>query len=156
MDNQLVSSGAGQQARLRVISSTAFDLVKAAAPEEEVRAALSPEDRNALPLAIREIAQQLAPGGPADEEQIAMSLGRQIGLLKAGLAAEHKEDWMAVAFAELKDLPPDMVIEALREVRRKARYEGDVVPFTLEIVAPLVAKLQTERKYVERLLEIAG
>lgn len=63
---------------------------------------------------------------------------------------------MACAFAELGNLPPDLVIEALREVRRKARFEGDVVPMVLEIVDPQVAKLRTERKYVGRLLEIAG
>ena len=156
MDNQLVNAGAGLQARQQVISSTAFDLVRAGAPVEEVKAALSQDDRAALPLAIRAIDQDLALGGPADEAAIATSLGRQIGLLKAGLAAEHKEDWMACAFGELKNLPPDMVMHALRDVRRKARFEGDVVPMVLEIVDPQVAKLQTERKHVERLLEIAG
>jgi hypothetical protein len=156
MENQLVKADAAQQAKQLVISSIAFDLVRAEAPEEEVRAALLPEIRSALPVALRAIAQELAPGGPEDHDHIALSLGRQIGLLKAGLAAEHKEDWMGVAFAELGDLPPDMVIEALRTVRRKARFEGDVVPLVLEIVEPQVARLNTERKHVERLLEIAG
>jgi hypothetical protein len=109
-----------------------------------------------LPLAIRSLLQDLAPGGPADHEEIAVGLGRQIGLLKAGLATEHKEDWIGCAFVELANLPPDMVVNALREVRRKARFEGDVVPMVLEIVEPKIAQLQTERKHIEKLLEIAG
>lgn len=98
----------------------------------------------------------LAPPGPQDREQIVVALGRQIGLLKAGLAAEHKEDWIAVAFGELCDQPADMVLEALREVRRSARFEGDVVPAVLDIVEPKAAKLRTERDRVEKLEAIAG
>lgn len=109
-----------------------------------------------MPLALRTVRQSLASGGPADHEAIAVALGRQIGMLKAGLAAEHKEDWIGICFAELSQLPPDMTIEALQDVRRKARFEGDVVPMVLEIVEPKVAKLQTERKHLERLVAIAG
>ena len=85
-----------------------------------------------------------------------MALGRQIGLLKAGLAVEHKEDWIGIAFSELSGFPPDMVLEALRDVRRRARYEGDVIPFVLEIVEPQVATLRTEHRRLERLQAIIG
>lgn len=156
MDMQLVNVDAGQQARRQVVSSTAYDLVRADAPEEEIRRSLSPAVRQLIPVAIRAVRQELASGGPQDHEQIAVLLGRQIGLLKAGLASEHKEDWIGVAFADLAHLPPDMTMEALRVVRRKARFEGDVVPGVLEIVEPLIAKLQTEKKWLEKLEAIAG
>ena len=156
MENPLVNIDAGLQARQQVASSPAFDLVKTNAPEEEIRAALSPDVRQAIPLALRQVRQQMAGGGPADQEAVAVALGRQIGLLKAGLAAEHKEDWIGIAFAELQNLPPDLLLDALREVRRSARFEGDVVPAVLAIVEPQVAKLETERKTLERLEAIAG
>lgn len=106
-------------------------------------------------MAVRALRQELAPGGPEDFEHMTMALGRQIGLLKAGLAAEHKEDWISIALEDLAQLPPDMVIDALREVRRRARFEGDVLPMVLEIIDPRVAALRTEQKHVERLIEIA-
>jgi hypothetical protein len=123
---------------------------------EEIRRALLPDVRQALPVAIRAIDDELRPGGEDGHEALAVALGRQIGILKAGLAAEHKEDWIDLALAELHDLPSALVLDALTSVRRKARFEGDVVPMVIEIVEPQVAKLRTERKHVERLLEIAG
>lgn len=151
MEHQLVNVDAAQQARQLVVSSTAFDLVRAAAPDNEVRASLSQDVKAAIPVALRGIRQDLATGGPADHEAIVVSLGRQIGLLKAGLASEHKEDWIGLAFSELACWPPDMVLEALRDVRKRARFEGDVVPMVLEIVEPKVQRLQTELKHLERL-----
>ena len=121
-----------------------------------MRRALSPDVRSALHIALRSVASELAPGGPADQEAIAIALGRQIGLLKAGLAVEHKEDWIGIALAEVVHLPPDMVLEALRDVRRKARFEGDVIPAILDIVEPKVAALRTEQKRLEKLAEIAA
>lgn len=156
MDNQLVNVDAGQQARRLVASSPAFDLVASQAPEEEIRQALTQAVRQSLPLAVRAVKQSLAPGGPADHDAIVVSLGRQIGLLKAGLAVEHKEDWIGIAFSDLADLPSDMVMDALKEVRRRARFEGDVVPLVLEIVEPRVHKLETELKVLDKLQAIAG
>lgn len=156
MGDNLVSSDAGQQARLLVASSTACDLVKVDAPVEEIRRALSPDVRRALPVAIRSVAQELAPGSIQEQEQMAIALGRQIGLLKAGLRVEDKDDWIAIALEEIIHLPPAMVLEALRDVRRRARYEGDVVPAVLDIVDPKVAQLSTEHKRLARLEEIAG
>lgn len=156
MEHQLVNVDAGRQARRQVASSTAYDLVRSSAPEEEIRRALSPELRAALPLAIRSLAQDLAPGGPDDHAEMVIALGRQIGLLKAGLAVEHKEDWISIALSEVSERPPAIVLEALREVRRKARFEGDVVPAVLDLVEPQIAKLQTECKHVEHLVALAG
>jgi hypothetical protein len=156
MENALATSGAAQQAKQQVVSSTAYDLARAGAPVEEIRRALLPDVRRALPAALMEVREELIPAGPEDLDKIVMALGRQIGLLKAGLATEHKDDWISIATEELCVLPANMVLEALREVRRKARYEGDVIPGVLEIVEPRVSRLLTERKNIECLLEIAG
>lgn len=77
-------------------------------------------------------------------------------MLKAGLATEHKEDWIGLAFAELQGLPIMLVFEALPEVRGKVRFEGDVVPAVLEIVEPQMAKLRAEQQRLEKLEAIAG
>jgi hypothetical protein len=127
------------------------------APEEEIRAALSPDVRSALPLAIREIAQQLAPGGPADEDAVAMSLGRQIGLLKAGLAAEHKEDWI-----ERCALPNCVTCRRIwsstRCARSAARRGTKATSFRWcwRSSSRRWPSFRPRRKHVERLLEIAG
>jgi hypothetical protein len=128
------------------------------APEEEIRRSLTPDVRQALPLAVRAVREALAvpsPHGP-EARELVTALGRQIGLLKAGLAAEHKEDWIGLAFAELIGLPFDLVFGALPEVRRRVRFEGDVVPAILESVEPRMSKLQTEQRALEKLEAIAG
>jgi hypothetical protein len=132
--------------------------VAANAPDEEIRHSLTPDIRQALPVAIRAVRDALAvadPHGP-EAETLVKSLGRQIGLLKAGLAAEHKEDWIGIAFVELIGLPIVMVLEAMPDVRRRVRFEGDVVPAIIESVEPRMSKLQAEQRTLEKLEAIAG
>jgi hypothetical protein len=130
--------------------------VETGAPDTEIRAALSPADRNAIPVAIYAVDQELRR--PTEDEQVAlaMMLGRQIGLLKMGAPAEMKEEWIALALDEIGHLPTAMVEEALRGARRKVRFEGEVVPFVLEEVEPKVAKLRRERERLQELQRVAG
>jgi hypothetical protein len=156
MAGHLVNKDAGRQAKQLVMSSTAYGLVDVGAPVEEILRSLTPEIRQALPLAVRAVKQALLPADDDQQEELTVGLGRQIGLLKAGLAVEHKEDWIGIALGDLRDLPADLVLEVLGDVRRKVRFEGDVVPEIIEQVEPRMHKLQAEQRCLEKLEAIAG
>lgn len=84
-----------------------------------------------------------------------IALGRQIGLMRPNLATEQKEEWIGLMLDELANLPAGLVLDALPDVRRKCKFEGEVLPAVLEIVEPKAKRLQAELRNLAALEEAA-
>lgn len=158
MEKQLVSAAEGQQARQQVTSSIAYALAESQAPNEEIRASLTPADRQLFEIAERHLLDELRPAGFKSEatEEITIALGRQIGLMRPNLSETQKEEWITLCLDELAQLPAGMVKDALAQVRRTAKFEGEVVPGVIELVEGRALRLKNELKLIGQLKAIAG
>lgn len=132
--------------------------MEASAPADEIRASLTNDDRRALPVALATLRAQTQPAREdrAVMEDVAIALGRQIGLIRPNLSVEQKDEWISIALDDLVGFPAWMLLEALPIVRRSVTFEGEVIPAVLAIVEPKAMKLQRELRNVETLAEIAA
>lgn len=150
-----------RQATLCVRSSTAADLAETGAPAEELAAALTPEVRAALPIALRGINRELAPASTTDprREQIAllaMELGRASTLVASYLDEDKRADWVSVALAEVENEPFQLVMEGIAHARRSCKQDKEIVPTIIAYVAPRKARLEQQRERFRELMEAAG
>ncbi len=142
-----------RQARQQVASSNAYALASSAASQDEISRSLTDADRQALPVAAYAVQCQLRPPGGAELEQVIIELGRQIGLLRPNLAVEQKEEWIMLMADELKGLPAALVLDALPDVRRGCKFEGEVLPTLLEMIEPKRSRLEAEARHLAMIEE---
>lgn len=146
--------GQAQQARQLVVSSNAYALAENEAPAAEILQSLTDSDRAAIPAAALEVQGRLRPASMQELENIAVALGRQIGLIRIGLSEEAKDEWISLQLDDLREFPADMVLEALRSARRHVKFEGEVLPAVLDTVEPQVSRLKNEARHLERLAAV--
>lgn len=123
------------------------------APQDEIRQSVTVDVRGALPAATTAVRRMLAPADDQVQEEIAIALGRQIGLLKMGAPAEVKEEWIGLLLDDLAREPAELVLDALPIVRRSVKFEGEVLPAVIAHVEPRASKLRAELDCLERLAD---
>ncbi len=151
MGNQLVKSPEAAQARRRVASSNAYGLVETSAPDEEILRSLTHPDRQAVPLAIAVVRAALAAPDEQQQDELVIALGRQIGLMRPNLAVEQKQEWIELVLLDLVAEPASLILDALPQVRRSCKFEGEIVPSIIELVDRPAARLRHELRILEKL-----
>lgn len=67
---------------------------------------------------------------PADPDDILSQLGPVLALCgAAGMSPDDRTEWLAAAIDALKDVPADLLEEALAECRKRADHPSKVIPF---------------------------
>lgn len=75
--------------------------------------------------------------------------------MKPELDADKRADWASSVMVDFEGEPYELVLEAVKLVRRSCRYPGDFVPNVIELVVARKARLAAERARLEQLEAIA-
>lgn len=148
-----------QRARLCLSSSVAAALAESGAPAEELAAALGSDERAALPVALAAILGTLATVDPQDPDAEAkdLALGAEcmqaIVNMKPEMDEDKRVDWVGSVMRDFDAEPYELVLEAVRLVRRSCRYPGDFVPNVIAHVLSRKVRLEAERARLEQLSE---
>lgn len=146
-----------QRARLCLSSSSAVALLETEAPIEEVKAALGPDERAALPVALRALDAELAPARRGDnlDAAIASEIMRASVLLAPHLDQEKRADWASATQAEFDAEPAQLVLEGIAAARKICRHPNHFVPDVMAFVTPRRARIEAERARYEELNQAA-
>lgn len=140
-------------------SSNAVALVESGAPADEVSAAIGPAERSALEVAMAAVQGDLAVVEPTDPEaerkDLALSAEcmQAIVNMKPELDVAKRADWVSSTMADFDGEPYELVMEAVRLVRRSCRYPGDFVPNVIGYVVARKARLRAEAERLQQLRE---
>lgn len=146
-----------QRAKLLLSSSSAVALVESGAPREEISAALRPDEIAAIPIALAATLGELAVADPADRDAaqkdlvLAAECTQAIVNMRPELDPDKRADWASSVMTEFDGEPYELVLEAVRAVRRTCRYPGDFVPNVIALVVARKARLEAERDRLEQL-----
>lgn len=135
------------EARLRLASSNAIALIESSAPDREVKASLSPAERDLLPVAIVDVEQALRPFDqdcPHEDAEMVAELTASIVAMQPGLSEEAKAEWISVVQRDLARLPFGLVMEAIVATRSRCRFPGDFLPAVTDHVGPRKRRLELE------------
>lgn len=146
-----------QRARLCLSSSIAAALAESGAPAEELAAALRRDERAALPVALAAVHGALATVDPQDQDAEAkdLALGAECMQAIVNMRPEMEEanrvDWVSSVMRDFDAEPYELVMEAVRLIRRSCRYPGDFVPNVIAHVISRKVRLEAERNRLEQL-----
>ncbi len=86
---------------------------------------------------------------PAASEQFAAELTSCLALVvPVGMTEEARREWLAVAWATLKHLPPDLLAQGCAEARKTADHPSKIVPTITTYAEPrLRDRSRFEREY---------
>lgn len=84
---------------------------------------------------------------PATSDQFAAELTSCLALVvPVGMSEEARREWLAVAWATLKHLPPDLLSVACQEARKSCDHPSKIVPAITAYAEPRLR----DRKWMER------
>jgi hypothetical protein len=132
--------------------SHAFGLVVVAAPDEEIRAALTDADRNDLGDALESVFDEMQP---AADIEIAAAVGAVVGLIGQDWSMSKREEFIGLATTEFMKLPGALVLDALARARRRVTAGRLLVAWVCDDVEPKAEKLKLECDRLTRLADIA-
>jgi hypothetical protein len=141
-----------RQSKQRTLRSHAYALLANGARDEEVAAAVTDAVRLDLELALEGI---LAEERAAGDREIAAAIGAVVGLIGADWARSAREEFIALATAELMALPGALVLDALARARRRVTAGRMLVSWVADDVEPKAERLKIERERLTRLAELA-
>lgn len=150
-----------QRAKLLILSSNAAALGASGATKEEVSAALLPDERAAIPIALAATLGELAivdqgdPDAERKDLELSAACMQAIVNMRPELDADKRADWVSSVMVDFEREPYELVMEAVQMMRRSCRYPGDFVPNVIEHVVSRKARLQAERDRLEQLREAA-
>lgn len=141
-----------RQSRQRTLRSHAYGLLANNAKEEEIVRAITDADRTDLELALE---SALLDAAPASEVEVGAAIGAVVGLIGADWARSAREEFIALATAELCTLPGILVMDALARARRRVTAGRMLVSWIVDDVEPKADRLKTECERLTRLADLA-
>lgn len=116
-------------------------------------------ERAALPAALSGVTAEMQSAVDLGDRELSAFFAEIAAFLKltgGGWPAEQRQEWIEQASAELGVFPVSLVIEAVREARRRVHQPSRFVSWVLERIEADVEKLRKEADLLERLAEIAA
>jgi hypothetical protein len=68
---------------------------------------------------------------------------------------EDRKDWIVAVREELQSYPFALVVDALRDARKRVSWPNELVPWIVKLIDAKVDKLKIEEQRLSRLAEIA-
>lgn len=93
------------------------------------------EDINPVTASAPQPERRVTSSGlePATREQFAVELTSCLALVApVGMTEEARREWLSVAWATLKHLPPDILARGCREARLKCDHPAKIVPTIID------------------------
>jgi len=108
----------------------------------------------ALPAIIADAAAAVAP---ADENALRVALTRTLSSGMGGPMPEgEREQWILSLMDDMRDIPGDLALEAIRKARGACTRAAEVYPFIVAYVEDYPARLRRRLQRLVRLAEVAG
>lgn len=129
-------------------------LTLAAEQPDEARANLPAYLRAALPILVEDEAARCAP---ATGEQIAAALSKTLSTGIGGpMSDAERREWQITLADDMRDIPADLALEALRQARRSCTRAGEVLPFVVGYVEDYPARRRARLQSLIKLADVAG
>ena len=123
---------------------------------EEIRRMMSPVWVHTIVLALRSTDLELTCPGKLECVELAAGLTRFIAMAGGSWSVEQRKEWESAVMLELRELPFLLVAPALQEARRRVEFPGKLVPWIMDAIDPMYARIKAEKATYERLLEITA
>lgn len=121
---------------------------------DQARANLPAYLRSALPMLVEHAMQRCAPADPVVlTEALTRTLAQGMG---GPMSDSERAEWYQVLNEDMRDIPGDLALEALREARRHCTRASEVLPFVHRFVEDYPARRRARLKSLINLADVAG